>query len=133
MTDNGAHELVIQIPLTDEDMDQLGHLNQARYHGFLGRARAKLLSGKVERGDRGAFVVARVELDYHHEVRRTDGHVEVWAKIARVGDKSVTIENEIRRPDGTLAARGLAIMVAWDDVERRSRHVSDAERAALGG
>jgi acyl-CoA thioester hydrolase len=133
MTENGALELVLRIPLTDEDMDQLGHLNQARYHGFLGTARAKLLSGSAERDERVAFVVARVELDYLHEVRMADGHVDVRAKITRIGEKSVTIENEIRRPDGTVAARGLAIMVAWDDVERRSRQVTDAERAALTG
>ena len=133
MTDDEPAELTVRIELSDDDMDRLGHLNQARYHSFLGSTRGRLLSSRVDRGDRGAFVVARIELDHHHEVLRSDGHVEVRARVLRVGAKSVTIENEIRRPDGTLAARGLAIMVAWDDVARCSRAMTDDERVALGG
>ena len=133
MTDEGPAELTLRIELSDDDMDQLGHLNQARYHRFLGTTRGRLLASRVERGNSGAFVIARIELDHHREVLRTDGHVEAWARVVRVGEKSVTIENELRRPDGTLVASGLAIMVAWDEIGRCSRPLTDAERVALAG
>ena len=57
----------------------------------------------------------------------------VAAEIAGVGTKSITINNQINRPDGIVAARGVVIMVAWDREGRCSRPVSAAERAAYGG
>ena len=121
--------------MSPADIDGLGHLNQARYHGLLGEARHRLLTRNFpgDDGVEGTFVVARAELDYHNEVRLADGYVDVRARIIQIGTKSITIENDIIRPDGILAARGIAIMVAWDRVHRRSRPVSDAERSVYDG
>jgi acyl-CoA thioester hydrolase len=124
-----------QIVLHRSYMDGLGHLNQARYHDLLGSARALVLK-RTDLGivpGEGRFVLARTELDYHREVRLADGYVNVHARIERVGRKSVLVANEVIRPDGTVAASGSATMVAWDPQERRSRPLSDAERAAYGG
>ena len=79
----------------------------------------------------GGFVVARTELDHLREVRLAEGFVDARAEIVRVGIKSVDIVNEVIRPDGIVAARGVATMVAWDRVERRSRPISDVERGAF--
>ena len=38
---------------------------------------------------------------------------------------------EIRRLDGTVAASGKTVLVAWDPATRAKRPLSDAERAAL--
>lgn len=124
-----------RIELSPADIDFLGHLNQARYHGFLGEARNRLLTRAFpdNHGAEGTFVLARAELDYHNEVRLADGYVDVRAWIVQVGTKSITIENDITRPDGVLAARGVAIMVAWDRDQRRSRLVSDVERSVFDG
>jgi acyl-CoA thioester hydrolase len=132
-------EVTTRFTLGPSDIDGLGHLNQGRYHDLLGSARMRVLTepldgrGRDPDGRDGTFVVARTELDYRREVRLADGHVDVCARIARVGTKSVTIENEIRRPDGVVAARGVTTMVAWDRDARASRAVSGAERAAFGG
>jgi acyl-CoA thioester hydrolase len=124
-----------RIDLSPADIDSLGHLNQARYHGLLGAARYHLLTRSFpdENGTDGTFVLARAELDYHNEVRLADGYVEVRARIIRVGTKSITIENDMVRPDGIVAARGVVIMVAWDRDLRRSRPVSDVERSVYDG
>lgn len=124
-----------RVELQDGDIDGLGHLNQARYHDLLGAARLRLLTLAFpdRRGGEATFVVARTELDYLREVRLGDGHVDVHARIAAVGTRSVTIANEIVRPDGVVAARGLTTMVAWDRAARRSRPVSAAERLAYTG
>jgi acyl-CoA thioesterase FadM len=127
----GAQAL-IRFTLSEQDIDGLGHLNQSRYHHVLGLARMRVLTQSVPDPDlRGAFVVARSELDYLQEVRLADGFVDVLAQIIRVGNKSVEIVNEVIRPDGIVAARGVAAMVAWDPVARRSRPVSDVERGAF--
>jgi acyl-CoA thioester hydrolase len=128
-------EVSVRIALRKSQMDGLGHLNQARYHDLLGTARATVLSGTVRATSaaEGRFVVAHTELDYLREVRLADRHVDVHARIESVGQKSVVVSNEIVRPDGTVAARGSATMVAWDAERRRSRLLTDRERAAFGG
>jgi acyl-CoA thioesterase FadM len=122
-------EALIRFTLSEQDIDGLGHLNQSRYHHVLGLARMQVLTESVPVG--GAFVVARTELEYLREVRLADGFVDARAEIIRVGNKSVEIVNEVIRSDGIVVARGLATMVAWDSVARRSRPVSDVERAAF--
>ena len=74
-----------------------------------------------------------MELDHLAEVRRDHGTVDVVARVLRVGRSSVTVENEIVLPDGTPAATGRAVLVAWDAQARRSRPLTEAERTALGG
>jgi acyl-CoA thioester hydrolase len=112
------------------DLDMLGHLNQAVYHEFLEEGRTELLTSTTAM--RGfAFVLARVELDYRHEVRRDHGHVEVVSRTASVGRSSIVLENEILLPDGTVAAEGRAVLVAWDAQARTKRVLSAEERAAL--
>jgi acyl-CoA thioester hydrolase len=113
-------------------MDLLGHLNQSVYHELLEEGRAELLGRMGRLGDL-AFVLARVEVDYRHEVRRDHEAVDVAVRLAHVGTKSIVMEHEILLPDGTLAAEGRSVLVAWDPAARRSRALSDEERARLQG
>ena len=116
-------------------MDRLGHLNQAVYHDLLAEARLELLTGLagLTESDEAfeGWVVARVELDYLAEVRRDHGEVEIIARVGRLGNSSLQIDYDIALPDGTLAASGSTVLVAWDLLQRRKRRISDAERAAL--
>jgi acyl-CoA thioester hydrolase len=132
---SAAHETTERIALQESEIDGLGHLNQARYHYLLGRARSRVLREHLpvrDGGERPRFVLARTELDYHREIRLADVYVEARAQVVRVGNKSVQITNELIRPDGSVAASGTATMVAWDPEGRHSRALSDAERSALG-
>jgi acyl-CoA thioester hydrolase len=119
-----------RIILSEGDMDGLGHLNQARYHDLLGVIRRRLLRSWFDDATSdGVFVVVRTELDHRREVRLSDGYVDAKAQIVRIGTKSVTVNNQVIRPDGIVAASGVATMVAWDREGRGSRPISDAERA----
>jgi acyl-CoA thioester hydrolase len=123
-------EVSVRIGIRWRDLDMLGHLNQAVYHEFLEEGRAELFARFAPFGD-FAFVLARVELDYRSEVRRDHGHIDVVVRVARIGGSSVTVEHEIVLPDGTVAAEGRSVLVAWDPAARRSRKLGDEERAAL--
>lgn len=125
----------VRVTLRWRDMDMLGHLNQAVYHELLEEARAALITEILRRAGtdhaHGSFVLAHVDLDYHREVRKDHGQVDILVRVGRIGGSSVTLEHEVRLPDGTVAASGNTVLVAWDPVVRGKRTLSEAERAAL--
>jgi acyl-CoA thioester hydrolase len=125
----------VRVTLRWRDMDMLGHLNQSVYHELLEEGRAGLIIEIVRRlgGEPvpGGYVVAHVDLDYHAEVRRDHGEVEVVVRLVRIGTSSLRLEHEVRLPDGTLAASGTSVLVGWNPATRGKRVLTDAERAAL--
>ncbi|MBA3327351.1 MAG: acyl-CoA thioesterase [Solirubrobacterales bacterium] len=125
-------EVRIRLGLRWRDVDMLGHLNQSVYHELLEEGRWALFDQLA--GMPGfEFVLARVELDYRHEVRRELGHVEVAVRVEKVGSSSVTLAHEVLLPDGTIAAEGRAVIVIWDPESRRPRKLTEQESSALGG
>ena len=126
-----AHDDVrIRIGIRWRDLDMLGHLNQAVYHELLEEGRAALFGSLLESSF--PFVLAHVELDYRSEVRKDHGFVEVVSRVEKTGRSSVTIGQRVELPDGTVAAEGSSVLVAFDPESRRSRGLSAAEREALG-
>ncbi len=115
------------------DFDRLGHLNQAVYHVLLEQVRTRWLDSvrpaELERFE--AFVLARVELDYRREVDSSHDQVVATTRIVRLGNSSLTCEQQLRHLDGTVAASGLTVMVGWNARERGKRVFGEAERAAL--
>ena len=77
-------------------------------------------------------MLARVELDHRQEIRRDHSPVTLALRVEAVGRSSVTVTHEIVRNDGDVAAEGRSVLVAWDRDARRSRPLTDAERAELG-
>jgi acyl-CoA thioester hydrolase len=133
MTSGLQHKVNVQ--LRWRDMDMLGHLNQSVYHELLEEGRAALITEIVRRVEgnhsHGSYVLAHVDLDYHAEVRKEHGEVEIVVRLAHVGTSSLRLEHEIRLPDGRLAASGKTVLVAWDPVSRGKRALTEAELAAL--
>jgi acyl-CoA thioester hydrolase len=127
-----VREARLRVPLRRRDVDELGHLNQAVYHELLEEGRAALFAGVREDGD-FPFVLVRIELDYRREVRLADTAVDVALRVAELGRSSVTVAHEIVRPDGSVAAEGRSVLVAWDRAARSARELSEAERAGLSG
>jgi acyl-CoA thioester hydrolase len=121
----------LRVPLRGRDVDELGHLNQAVYHELLEEGRAALFA-PVREDEGFRFAQVRIELDYKREVRLADREVEVVARVARLGRSSVTVTHEILLPDGTVAAEGLSVLVAWDPEARGARELTEWERARLG-
>jgi acyl-CoA thioester hydrolase len=113
-------------------MDMLGHLNQSVYHEFLEEGRGALFQPLMER-EGWAFVLVRVELDHRHEIRHDHGHVDIVARTVSVGRSSVTVDHEVLLPDGTVAAEGRSVLVAWDPQRRGGRAITEAERVVLEG
>jgi acyl-CoA thioester hydrolase len=126
-------EVRMRLGLRMQDLDSLGHVNQAVYHGFLEEARTELFRPLIDEARGLSFVLARVELDHRHEILHTDGHVEVIARLEELGTKSAICSHQILLPDGTVAAEGRSVVVAWDMNARRARPLTAGEREVLAG
>jgi len=114
------------------DVDALRHVNNAVYATYLEECR----DGWLERalGDDGAmwdYVLARVAIDFRNEVGLGEEAVLARATLVRIGTSSMTLREEIRKLDGTIAAEAESVLVARDRETGRSRPLTEAERAKL--
>ena len=122
----------VELPLRHRDLDTLGHLNQAVYHELPEEVRSAFLREVLPDLPPTGYVLARVELDYRSEVRRDHGHVDVVVRVASVARSSIVMTHSVLLPDGTVAAEGQSILVAWDMVTRASKPLTGQQRALLG-
>jgi acyl-CoA thioester hydrolase len=125
------HEKRIEIRW--RDLDAYNHVNNAVYLTYLEEARDEWLERAL--GSSGAawgYVLARVAIDFRRELRQDDDEVIASCALARLGNSSVTTREELRKPDGVVAAEAEAVLVAVDPGSRETRPLSDRERTALG-
>ena len=125
-----THELRIEIRW--RDVDALRHVNNAVYATYLEECRDGWLARAL--GDDASlwdYVLARVAIDFRNEVSLGEEAVLARATLVRIGTSSLTLREEIRLLDGTLAAEAESVIVARDRETGRSRPLTDAERAAL--
>jgi acyl-CoA thioester hydrolase len=125
-----THEQRIEVRW--RDVDALRHVNNAVYATYLEECR----DGWLERalGEHAAmwdYVLARVAIDFRREIGLEQEAVVVRTTLARVGSSSITLKEEIRMLDGTLAAEAESVIVARDRETGRSRPLSTAERERL--
>jgi acyl-CoA thioester hydrolase len=125
-----THEKRIEVRW--RDVDALRHVNNAVYATYLEECRDdwvdRVLAGT---GDSWDFVLARVAIDFRRELRLEDEEVVVSCALARVGNSSITLSEEIRTRDGELSAEAEAVLVARDRELGRSRSLTAVEREAF--
>ena len=121
----------MRIEIRWRDVDALRHVNNAVYATYLEECR----DGWLERalGKDGAlwdYVLARVAIDFRNEVGLGEEAVLARATLVRIGTSSMTLREEIRKLDGTIAAEAESVIVARDAETGRSRPLTEAERSA---
>jgi acyl-CoA thioester hydrolase len=122
-----VHEKRIEVRW--RDCDAYKHVNNAVYATYLEECRDEWLTralGPV--GSTWDYVLARVAIDYRREIVLADEEVVVRTRLARIGNSSVTLAEEITKRDGTVAAEAEAVVVARDPASGRSRPLTAAER-----
>ena len=125
-----THEL--RIAIRWRDVDALRHVNNAVYATYLEECRDGWLARAL--GDDASlwdYVLARVAIDFRAEVGLGEEAVLARVSLARIGTSSLTLREEIRKLDGTIAAEAESVIVARDPETGRSRPLTAAERAAL--
>ncbi|MBB4199176.1 thioesterase [Rhodoblastus sphagnicola] len=113
------------------DTDRQGHVNNAVFATFFETARVDMLMD-VDfdlKGENGAFVLARLEIDYVREIN-WPGEVEIGTRIVSIGRSSLRLEHAVF-DSGDYAAHGVDVTVLTDTTTRRSKPFSDEARAWL--
>lgn len=122
----------VRIPIRWRDLDAYGHVNNAVFLTYLEEARdawvQAVLGPVTETWD---FVLARVEIDYRHELRQEDEAVLVRCGLVSFGRSSVRTREQVLTLDGTLAAEAASVIVPRDQATGRSRPLGEEERAVL--
>lgn len=116
------------------DYDAFGHVNNSVYLDYLEEVRDQWLERVVGRdGSSWDFVLVRVAIDFRRELKVDRDHsIVASCELARVGRSSVHTREQVRTPDGELAAEAESVLVARNQGETSSRPLSPEERAAFG-
>jgi acyl-CoA thioester hydrolase len=125
-----THEKRVEIRWSD--VDAYLHVNNAVYATYLEECRDEWVDRVLEGvSDTWDFVLARVAIDFRRELRLEDEEVVVSCTLARIGNSSIALREQIRTREGDLAAESEAVLVARDRERGRSRLLTDAERAVF--
>ncbi len=105
------------------DVDMFGHVNNAAYLTYIESARVAYYGHLTGLTDPREFdmTVARAEVDFLKPVfyGRT---LHVYTRAGRIGNKSWTLEHEMRDSDtGEVVARGSTVIVHFDHVTQESK------------
>jgi acyl-CoA thioester hydrolase len=113
------------------DLDAQGHVNNAVYATFSESGRIAFLQDRqiTPQGDRHAFVVARLTIDFVAELH-FPGTVSIATRPVRIGRSSLTFEQIMLSAD-RLVSRAQSTVVLIDSQSRRSTPFPDTMRNAL--
>ncbi|HEX2504645.1 MAG TPA: thioesterase family protein [Gaiellaceae bacterium] len=121
-----------QIEIRWRDQDPYGHVNNAVYLTYLEEVRDEWLERALGDGERlWDYVIARVEVDFRHELTQANDIVLARCELREIGRSSVRTREALLTEDGTVAAEAQCVLVARDRDSGSSRPLTDDERAAF--
>ena len=129
-----------EVTVSEADLDELGHVNNARYLDYLERGRTTwydeaalvaLCAGDTARAHFGTVVV-NINIDFKAECHAGEALSVVSAPI-RAGAKSFVVGQRIEKADGTLAADAQVTSVVMDLRTRRAVPLTPAALDLFSG
>ena len=124
------HEKRIEIRW--RDVDNYGHVNNAVYLTYLEEVRDEWLARTLRDAEAvWDYVIARVEIDFRHEITQADDEVVASCRLERIGTASVRTREQIHPAAGALAADASAVLVARNRDGGSSQPIAPREREAF--
>ena len=124
-----GYRYAVDIDVRYRDLDPVGHVNNAVYATYLEHARTNYYAEVLDLAtEELSFVLAHVEIDYERSVTAEDD-AEVWIRVSRVGEKSMTTEFVVEA-SGETAATAESVQVVVDE-EGTPRPVPEGWREAI--
>lgn len=118
-----------RISVRYNDLDPLGHVNNAAMAIFLEQARCELITPRLRAHSRFLdMVLASTKLDYLKELHYP-GEVEIGTIATRIGTKSFELAHGVFQ-NGVCAGTGSVVMVVFD-LEKRASALPPADVRAL--
>lgn len=111
------------------DLDGLGHVNHTVVLTYLEEGRDAFLKACGIRRDE--YVVGRCAVEFRGEIDPAFETVTVQCAVGDVGIKSMTTSERIVDGRGETIVEAEFGIVLWDPDRRRSRPITDEERASL--
>lgn len=116
-----------RVSMRYNDLDPLGHVNNAAMAIFLEQARCELITPMLKSHNRNYdMVLASTRLEYLKELHYP-GTVEIGTVAVRVGSKSFTLAHGVFQ-DGNCAGTGECVMVVFDLEKRASAMLPEDAR-----
>lgn len=108
------------------DTDRQGHINNAIFSTMLETGRVELLCAPdAQLFDAGcAFVIARLQLDFHGEVT-WPGQVDIGTRVAAIGRSSFTLEQGLFQTEKCVAT-AQTVIVQINERSRRSQRLCES-------
>ncbi len=128
-------ETLLEIVVRPTEVDVNGHVNNAKYVEYMEWGREEWYEQNGLPYDRlyalGAITVTvNLTLNFRQECRQGE-FLTILTRPGRLGRTSFVLEQEIRKPDGALAADGSVTLVTIDPATRKSRPVPEELAAAF--
>ena len=101
------------------DVDVYGHVNNVKYFEYLQEARIRLTADLWAGLDPISIVVAQTDVDYRVPILFRPEAYDAWSWVSRVGQRSATVDSQIRDGDTVLAGARVT-MVFFDQATQRS-------------
>jgi acyl-CoA thioester hydrolase len=111
------------------DLDPQGHVNNAKYLTYFEQARVyyfiKLgLFGKDQSFMEIGVIVADIHVAYQSPTHYGDP-IKTGAKVTKIGNKSMTVEQCVMDADGRVMAKGEVVLVTFDYKSMKTIPVPD--------
>ncbi|WP_345799169.1 acyl-CoA thioesterase [Nocardioides sp. YIM 152315] len=119
------HALHYPVQVRFSDVDVYGHVNNVKYFEYFQEARISGFARIWEGLDHVSLVVAQTDVDYRVPILFRPEAYDAWSWVARVGQRSATIESVIGDGD-TVLARARVTIVFFDGATERSVAPADA-------
>ena len=134
-----SFDFTTDVAVRYRDVDSYGHVNNVTYGTYFEEARIDYLESVVGRedsetltggdGEGTGIVIVNLQIDYERSITMTDS-VAVAVRVTRLGEKSFTLEYELR-DDGAVAATGETTVVTYDRAAQAPRPIPDHWREAI--
>ena len=127
-----AFRHVFDLQLRWSDIDQLGHVNNARYLSFFEEARIRygIESGMSWNWTTEGMVIASVQVSFRRELKLYD-EPRIYSRTTRVGKSSYDMEYLVIDKHGNLVCESTAVLVALNLLERKTIVIPERIRTAI--
>lgn len=124
------HTLPIQLRFND--VDAMGHVNNAVIMEFFDLGKARFFSDRGIHAEEGDFtvMVVHVEVDFRSQIHMND-EIAVETELERIGNKSLHILQRVVKSDGTLCAECSTVMAGYCRSTATSAPIPDDFRHLL--